>query len=73
MSKLSSNVQWFKDGIRILPSERIVYSVKGDILTLTIHNAQMEDEGNYRCIIDNQHTNGTLTVERKIYFFSLTI
>ena len=73
MSKISSDVQWFKDGIRILPSEHIVYSVKGDILTLTIHNAQMEDEGNYRCIIDNQHTSGTLTVERKVYFFSLTI
>ncbi|CAF3713250.1 unnamed protein product [Rotaria sp. Silwood1] len=50
-------------GIRILPSERIVYSVKGDLLTLTIHNAQIEDEENYRCMVDNQHTDATLTVE----------
>ncbi|UJR34155.1 hypothetical protein I4U23_021562, partial [Adineta vaga] len=63
LSKLSSNVQWFKDGIRILPSDRIVYSIKGDHLSLTIHNAQIEDEGNYRCMIDNQHTDATLTVE----------
>ncbi|CAF3839702.1 unnamed protein product [Rotaria sp. Silwood1] len=63
LSKLSSNIQWFKDGIRILPSERIVYSVKGDLLTLTIHNAQIEDEENYRCMVDNQHTDATLTVE----------
>ncbi|CAF3928781.1 unnamed protein product [Rotaria sp. Silwood1] len=52
-----------QDGIRILPSERIVYSVKGDLLTLTIHNAQIEDEENYRCMVDNQHTDATLTVE----------
>ncbi|CAF1553893.1 unnamed protein product, partial [Rotaria sp. Silwood1] len=63
LSKLSSNIQWFKDGIRILPSERIVYSVKGDLLTLTIHNAQIEDEENYRCMVDNQHRDATLTVE----------
>ncbi len=69
LSKLSSNVQWFKDGIRILPSERVVYSIKGDLLTLTIHNAQIEDEGNYRCMIDNQHTDATLTVERTWILF----
>ncbi|CAF0817324.1 unnamed protein product [Adineta steineri] len=63
LSKLSSNVQWFKDGVRILPSDRVVYSIKGDQLTLTIHNTQIEDEGNYRCMIDNQHTDATLTVE----------
>ncbi|CAF4166926.1 unnamed protein product, partial [Rotaria sp. Silwood2] len=63
LSKISSNVQWFKDGIRVSPSERVVYSIKGDLLTLTIHNTQIEDQGNYRCVIDNQHTDGTLTVE----------
>ncbi|CAF4580073.1 unnamed protein product, partial [Rotaria sp. Silwood1] len=63
LSKISSNVQWFKDGVRISPSERVVYSVKGDLLTLTVHNAQIEDQGNYRCMVDNQHTDGTLTVE----------
>lgn len=65
LSKLSSNVQWFKEGVRILPSDRVVYSIKGDLLTLTIHNAQVEDEGNYRCMVDNQHTDATLTVDRK--------
>jgi hypothetical protein len=82
LSKLSSNIQWFKDGIRIFPSDRVVYSVKGDLLALTIHNTQMEDEGNYRCMVDNQHTDATLTVERmcnelfrnRIYcFFNLAL
>ncbi|CAF1031742.1 unnamed protein product [Rotaria sordida] len=63
LSKISSNVQWFKDGVRISPSERVVYSIKGDLLSLTIHNAQIEDQGNYRCVVDSQHTDGTLTVE----------
>ena len=63
LSKISSNIQWFKDGIRIVPSDRTVYSVKGDLLSLTIHNAQLEDQGNYRCMVDNQHTDATLTVE----------
>lgn len=52
--------------MRILPSERVMYSIKGDSLTLIIHNAQPSDEGNYRCVVDNLHTDGTLTVERKI-------
>lgn len=43
-----------------------MYSIKGDSLTLIIHNAQPSDEGNYRCVVDNLHTDGTLTVERKI-------
>lgn len=30
----------------------------------------MEDEGNYRCMVDNQHTDATLTVERKLFFFN---
>ncbi|CAF4824284.1 unnamed protein product, partial [Rotaria sp. Silwood1] len=59
-------------GIRILPSERIVYSVKGDLLTLTIHNAQIEDEENYRCMVDNQHTDATLTVEPLPAIFELS-
>ncbi|CAF3800634.1 unnamed protein product, partial [Rotaria magnacalcarata] len=63
LSKIDSNVQWFKNGVRVSPSERTIYSIKGDLLTLTIHNAQIEDEGNYRCMVDNQHTDGTLTVE----------
>ena len=25
----------------------------------------MEDQGNYRCMVENQHTDATLTVERK--------
>ena len=32
----------------------------------------MEDEGNYRCMVENQHTDATLTVERKFYFYSLS-
>lgn len=28
----------------------------------------MEDQGNYRCMIDNQHTDATLTVERMFGF-----
>lgn len=54
--------------MKISPSDRIVYSIKGDLLSLTIHNLQPEDEGNYRCMIDNQHTDGTLTVERMFDF-----
>lgn len=61
---MSSNVQWFKDGIRIVPSDRVVYSIKADLLTLTIHNAQPEDQGNYRCSVEDLHTDATLTVER---------
>ena len=64
LSKLNSNLQWFKDGVRILPSDRVVYSIKGDLLSLTIHNAHLEDQGNYRCMVDTQHTDATLTVER---------
>ena len=43
--------------------------MKGDLLTLTIHNAQPEDQGNYRCLVDNQHTDATLTVERTSFLF----
>ncbi len=45
-------MQWFKEGVRISPSDRVVYSIKGDLLSLTIHNAQLEDEGNYRSTVD---------------------
>ncbi|CAF1342008.1 unnamed protein product, partial [Didymodactylos carnosus] len=63
ISKLSSNVKWYKDGVRLTPSDRLVYSVKNDLLTLIIHNVQMEDAGNYRCMVDDEHTDGSLLVE----------
>ncbi|XP_040842367.1 obscurin-like protein 1 isoform X2 [Ochotona curzoniae] len=44
-----SQVRWYKDGLEVEASDSLQMGAEGPIRTLTMHNAQPEDAGEYVC------------------------
>ena len=51
--KPKPTVEWFRDGERIQPSERLVMESEGRVHTLSIQKAELDDEAEYKCVASN--------------------
>lgn len=58
------SVEWYKDGSRINPSDRIKFEMESHgLLRLTIDNANRSDIGHYKCHIFNSHGEDSCSAE----------
>ncbi|XP_067843087.1 obscurin-like protein 1 isoform X2 [Heptranchias perlo] len=49
LSRPEAEVRWYKDGVEVEPSERVMMEVDGGRRRLTVPSATMEDRGTYVC------------------------
>ena len=57
-------IQWVKDGGPLGESDRITWSVDGDVARLSITKTVPDDEGWYRCRVINEH--GAVSTEAEL-------
>ncbi|EDO49553.1 predicted protein, partial [Nematostella vectensis] len=46
-------VQWFRDEVLIKPSRRFKASYDGNVSALTVKEAELDDDGVYKCVVTN--------------------
>lgn len=64
LTKGDALVRWFKDDEELAFSERIALSIDGKRQRLIIEPARLADAGRYTCVVGDQDSTATLTVER---------
>ena len=65
LNKPNIPVKWLKDGVELVPSDRIKLITDGCIHRLVIENATLEDSGTYTCICGGENTEATFSVDGK--------
>lgn len=60
-------MKWFKNGKEIKPDEHIEITVEGTLHTLKVNNANMNDDAEYTCKVDQENTSAYLHVEGMWY------
>ncbi|KAI5708872.1 hypothetical protein M8J76_005116 [Diaphorina citri] len=63
-------VEWFKDGIPLIPSKRLQFTCDGLKVGLNIAKAEPVDAGKYTCTLENKHGKASSSGEiqvRKLY------
>ncbi|XP_043916497.1 obscurin-like protein 1 isoform X2 [Protopterus annectens] len=63
VSRCSARVKWYKDGLELVPNERITIEAKGLTRQLVISGAQPCDSGTYTCDAVDDKMVTTVTVE----------
>lgn len=48
------NIEWFKDGEQVKQSERINLNFEGNFASLSFKPAELDDEGEYKCVARNE-------------------
>ena len=61
---------WYKNGVELQPSDRIVPRVEGTKHFLTIHNSVLDDEDKYSIKVEDSESQGKLYVDGDYLFFS---
>lgn len=69
LTKGDALVKWFKNGEEIQFSDHVQLRIDGKKQKLKIYDAVIEDSGDYSCIVGDQVTAATLTVERPLVEF----
>lgn len=67
ISKPDRQLQWFKNGLDLPVDARFEIKVDGCSHRLLIHEAKLEDIGDYTVKIGNQQSTARLDVEGKIH------
>lgn len=49
----SPSVEWFRNGVRMKPNHRVLIEGEDELFTLTITDAQFDDEGKYKIVARN--------------------
>ena len=62
-NKPGLKVQWFKNGKKITPSDRMKIQDDGTGHTLTIPKSELDDDAVYTAKVGDASTNGNLTVD----------
>lgn len=66
LSKGDALVQWFKNGQDLVLSDHVELTIDGKRQILTIHDATLDDDAEYTCIVGDQESTARLTVEEPI-------
>ncbi|XP_037102047.1 obscurin-like protein 1a [Syngnathus acus] len=61
--KPKADVQWFKNGVEVVPNRRFTIRADGVERSLTIHRLTREDSGEYACESKDDRTVATLAVK----------
>lgn len=69
LTKGDALVKWFKNGIEIQFSDHLQLRIDGKKQKLKIYDAVLEDSGEYSCIVGDQISAATLTVEKPLVEF----
>ena len=57
------DIQWYKDGGPIEDEERVVCDIVDDVTSLTLYNAEPDDQAWYRCKVYNDIGNASTECE----------
>ena len=63
VSKPDAEGIWFKEDIEVEPTEKYETVVDGKVQALTIHDAELEDEGEYTLEVSGDSTTAMLWVD----------
>ena len=69
LTKGDALVKWFKNGEEIQFSDHMQLRIDGKKQKLKIYDAVLEDSGEYSCIVGDQVSTGSLTVEKPLVEF----
>lgn len=69
LTKGDALVRWYKNGEEIQFSDHIQLRIDGKKQKLKIYDAVLEDTGEYSCIVGDQVSTGSLTVEKPLVEF----
>lgn len=69
LTKGDALVRWFKNGEEIQFSDHVQLRIDGKKQKLKIYDAVLEDSGEYSCIVGDQVSTGSLTVEKPLVEF----
>lgn len=69
LTKGDALVKWFKNGEEIQFSDHMQLRIDGKKQKLKIYDAVLEDTGEYSCIVGDQVSTGSLTVEKPLVEF----
>lgn len=69
LTKGDALVRWFKSGEEIQFSDHVQLRIDGKKQKLKIYDAVLEDSGEYSCIVGDQVSTGSLTVEKPLVEF----
>lgn len=69
LTKGDALVRWFKNGEEIQFSDHVQLRIDGKKQKLKIYDAVLEDSGEYSCIVGDQVSAGSLTVEKPLVEF----
>ena len=56
-------IEWFKDGNRLQASKRIKMAFDGQSASVSLMEAKLEDEGDYKCVARNESGSASSTAE----------
>lgn len=69
LTKGDALVRWFKNGEEIQFSDHVQLRIDGKKQKLKIYDAELSDTGEYSCIVGDQVSTGSLTVEKPLVEF----
>lgn len=69
LTKGDALVRWFKNGEEIQFSDHVQLRIDGKKQKLKIYDAVLDDTGEYSCIVGDQVSTGSLTVEKPLVEF----
>lgn len=69
LTKGDALVRWFKNGEEIQFSDHVQLRIDGKKQKLKIYDAELSDTGEYSCIVGDQVSAGSLTVEKPLVEF----
>lgn len=69
LTKGDALVQWFKNGHDLEFSDHVTLTIDGKRQLLTVHEATLDDDAEYTCIVGDQESTAKLTVEEPVVKF----